>query len=121
MALHLKIDPDRVLQYDYGYDIRGEVYENARMTRPHDLTQYERVTLRISPSGLGSYTAFVREEALVGPASGDHTFTWRIPEGSFYFAGYYKFFVSMHAIGLERTSLPTTLLIQQTSRPGVAE
>ena len=115
MVLHLRIRPDQVLQYDYGYDINGEVYENRGRTRPHDLGQYDTVNVKYSRDGYPSLN-FINVEATKGQGDGnEHKFTWRIPEGSFYFNGNFNFYAELRAPGLLRTTTPTRLLIRETT------
>ena len=115
MAVYLRIAPDRVSQYDYGYDITGEAYENVRMTRPHDLEQYDTVSMKYSRQGADRTSIYHGPVDVVGGAEGGHRFTWRIPEGVFWFHGLFHFYLTLGSVGLSRTTLPARLLVLETA------
>lgn len=113
--IYLRIAPDRVVQYDYGYDINGEAFENAQRTRPHDLTQYDTVEMKYSRKGADT-TNIARGPVIVGEGAGnENKFTWRIPEGTLFFPGLFNFYITMRSEGLSRTSLFATFLITESA------
>ena len=119
MAIYLKIAPDEVLQHDYGIDIQGEVFENPKMTRPHDLTPYERVEMKLTRTGIAGDFSFLNSTAMKGTGSGnEHRITWRVESGDLIYNGIFELFATFKADGVSRTTVPARLLIRRNPNRG---
>ena len=116
MAVYVRVTPDQVLQYDFGYSLSGEVYNDRAMKIPHDLTGYDRVLLKTSREGIGEMDFNSSPVSVLSGDGNEHRWSWRIPRGSFFYEGVFNLYLTLQSAGLSRTTIPARLLVRETAQ-----
>ena len=105
--IYLKLSTDTILRGNYGYTLNGEVFSNAKKTRPFDLSEYQdsKLRLRMFPK----YEDVNIFDEIVDSVSGggnENRFTYIVRQGDFQFEGTYNINLTIEADGVSISTIP---------------